>query len=133
MAVQTKRAQATVQPNEAGEFDMILSNDALDRDGETLLPEDWAQPLPDTIPINANHSGDVSDIVGSGEPFIDEAGNLRVRGTFATTPLAQHLRALVNEGHLRGVSVEFLRRKDGNRTVNELIGGAFVKRLSRVS
>jgi hypothetical protein len=124
----TKRAQASVAPGDGpGQFDIILSNAAEDRDGEVLHPEDWAQPLPDTIPINANHSADVSDIVGSGTPFIDSGGNLRVRGTFATTPLAQHVRTLVNEGHLRSVSVEFLRRKDGNdQQVIELVGGAFV-------
>ena len=54
-------------------------------------------------------------------------GNLRVKGTFASTPEAQHIRSLVAEGHLRSVSVEFLRRKSaGGRLVNELVGGAFV-------
>jgi len=106
---------------------MILSNGALDRDGEGLSLSSWAQPLPKSIPINANHSSDVSAIVGSGEPFFDTEGNLRVHGTFASTELAQHVRTLVNENHLRSVSVEFLRRKDGNgQQVNELVGGAFV-------
>ncbi len=119
----TKRAQATVAPgDDPGEFDMILSNGALDRDGETLNLSDWAQPLPDTIPINANHSKDVSDIIGSGVPFFDSEGNLRVRGTFASNAAAQHIRSLVNEGHLRSVSVEFLRTEKGN----VLVGGAFV-------
>jgi hypothetical protein len=105
---------------------MLLSNGTRDRDGESISPGSWAQPLPEVIPINANHSADVSDIVGSGRPFIDAEGNLRVQGTFASTPLGQHVRSLVTEGHLRSVSVEFLRRKDGNATVNELVGGAFV-------
>jgi hypothetical protein len=84
-------------------------------------------PLPDVIPINANHSSDVSDIVGSGAPWIDADGNLRVKGTFASTPQAQHVRSLVQEGHLRTVSVEMLRRKGVNgEPVNELVGGAFV-------
>jgi hypothetical protein len=123
----TKRAQASVTASDNGEFDMVLSNGTLDRDGESLLPGSWVQPLPDTIPINANHSSDVSDIVGSGIPFIDNEGNLRVRGTFASTPLGQHVRTLVNEGHLRSVSVEFLHRKDANgQWLNELVGGAFV-------
>jgi hypothetical protein len=125
----SKRATASVasSADEAGGFDLLLSNGTRDRDGETIPPESWAQPLPDTIPINANHSSDFSDIVGSGTPWIDDAGNLRVRGTFASTPLGQHVRSLVTEGHLRSVSVEFLRRKDGNgRPVNELVGGAFV-------
>jgi hypothetical protein len=127
MTPTTKRATASVQADDHGEFDMVLSNGTLDRDGESIVPESWAQPLPSTIPINANHSSDVAHIVGSGTPFIDGEGNLRVVGRFASTPLGQHVRALVNEGHLRSVSVEFLRRKDANgRQVNELTGGAFV-------
>jgi hypothetical protein len=119
----TKRAQATVTPgDDSGEFDMILSNGALDRDGEKLHLSDWAQPLPDTISINVNHSKDVSDIVGSGVPFFDSEGNLRVRGTFASNAAAQHIRSLVNERHLQSVSVEFLRTENGN----VLVGGAFV-------
>jgi hypothetical protein len=119
-----KRVDAAIGPSvsDPGEFDLILSNGALDRDGEKLHLADWAQPLPTTVPINVNHSNDVSDIVGSGEPFFDSEGNLRVTGKFASTPQAQHIRSLVNEGHLTSVSVEFLRTKDGN----VLVGGAFV-------
>lgn len=128
MTLQAKRATASVQPSDGpGEFDLVLSNGALDRDGEVLSLSSWKQPLPDTVPINANHSADVAHIVGSGRPFFDSEGNLRVTGTFATTPLAQEVRTLVTERHLRSVSVEFLRHKDGNgRPVNELVGGAFV-------
>ena len=50
----------------------------------------------------------VGDIVGSGTPWIDEAGNLRVRGKYASIELGQHIRSLVNEGHPTAVSVEFL-------------------------
>jgi hypothetical protein len=128
MTLQTKRAQASVTPGDNGEFDLVLSNATIDREGESIPAGSWVQPLPATIPINANHSADVSDIVGSGVPWIDSAGNLRVRGAFASTPLGQKIRTLVNEGHLRSVSVEMLRRKDANSgvVVNELVGGAFV-------
>lgn len=110
-----------------GSFDLVLSTDALDRDGEEIPADSWAQPLPASIPLNVNHSSDVGDIVGSGRPWIDESGRLRVAGTFASTPEAQRIRALVAEGHLRTVSVEFLRRLGPNgEPVNELVGGAFV-------
>ena len=127
MTVLTKRATAAVTPSSSdddpnGAFDLLLSISARDRDGETLRPQDWAQPPPDVIPINLDHSSQVSDVIGSGRPFIDEQGNLRVQGSFASTPQAQHIRTLVNEGHLRSVSVEFLKRKDGNRTIHELVG-----------
>jgi hypothetical protein len=128
---QRKSAQASVKaiaedsPN--GAFDLLLSNSALDRDGESLLPDQWLQPFPDNVPINANHSSDVGDIVGSGRPWMDADGNLRVSGTFASTPQAQHIRSLVADQHLRSVSVEFLRRKGASgQPVNELVGGAFV-------
>jgi hypothetical protein len=118
-----KRANAVIAPgDDSGSFDMLLSNGSLDRDGEKLSLSSWAQPLPATIPININHSNDVSDIVGSGEPFFDSEGNLRVKGRFASTPDAQHIRTLVNELHLTSVSVEFLRTEKGN----VLVGGAFV-------
>jgi hypothetical protein len=69
----------------------------------------------------------VSDVIGSGQPWIDQDGNLRVKGTFSSSAAAQHLRGLVAEGHVQSVSVEFLRRKDANGLpVNELVGGAFV-------
>lgn len=119
----TKRAVASILTDDSGVFDMVLSNDTLDRDGDVLSPGDWVQPLPKSIAINVNHSSDVQDIVASGHPFIDGDGNLRVVGSFADTDQAQHVRALVAGGHLRSVSVEFLRRKDGT---NELVGGAFV-------
>jgi len=122
MAV-TKSARASIESDDNGGFDMILSNSTRDRDGDVLRPEQWVQPLPATIPINLDHSPHVADIIGSGTPFLDPEGNLRVRGTFASTPQAQHARTLINEGHLRSVSVEFLQHRGGR---NELVGGAVV-------
>jgi hypothetical protein len=123
-AIATKTVDAAVRPADGpGEFEMVLSDDSLDRDGEHLWTHEWRDPLPDVIPIKANHSRDIADIVGSGRPYIDSDGSLRVRGTFASTPPAQHVRTLVTEGHLGSVSVEFLRHPDGTA---ELVGGAFV-------
>lgn len=123
MQLATKRATATVSPSsDPGEFDILLSNDALDRHGEQLHQKDWRQ-LPQWVPINVNHSDSVTDVVGSGRPYFDSQGNLRVKGAFADTDAAQHVRALVAGGHVKSVSVEFLRHRDGTR---ELIGGAFV-------
>jgi hypothetical protein len=129
VSLSSKRVDAVIgpSPDDAGEFDVILSNATEDRDGEVLLPEQWKQPLPGQVQFNVDHSGKVSDIVGSGVPWIDEAGNLRVRGKFAISDLGQHIRGLVNEGHLMHVSVEFLRSKDANgNSLHELVGGSFV-------
>ena len=86
-----------------------------------MSPADWQLPLPDSISFNTDHGTSVKDVIGSGRPFLDENGNLRVKGTFASTPDAQKVRSLISEGHLRYTSVEFLRGAK-----NVLVGGAFV-------
>lgn len=134
MTVITK--DATIQnvgPDEgSGEFEVILSAPTLDRDGDTLLPEEWKQPLPDHITFDMDHGMSVATTVGSGVPSIDPAsGNLVVRGTYSSLPRAQEVRTLVNEGHIRTTSVAFMteksQQKDGKTVVQrELLNGAFV-------
>jgi hypothetical protein len=73
----------------------------------------------------------VASTVGSGVPALDDQGRLVVRGTYASTPLAQTTRALVNEGHITSTSVAFLRKtqpvKGGApKVTRELLNGAFV-------
>lgn len=111
-----------------GTFEVILSTPTVDRDGETLNPDEWEQPLPEHITFDIDHGMSVASTVGSGRPELDEHGNLRVRGTYASTELAQNTRALVTEGHIRTTSVAFLRKQD-RKTGNprrELLNGAFV-------
>ena len=59
-----------------GTFEVILSAPTKDRDGETLLPSEWKQPLPDHITFDQDHGMSVASTVGSGVPRIDEKGNL---------------------------------------------------------
>lgn len=137
MRILTK-APAEIVPGEDdasspfGTFDVILSAPTLDRDGDILSPKEWKQPLPDRITFDADHAMSVAGTVGSGTPFLDDAGNLRVRGTYASVPRAQEVRALVNEGHIRSTSVAFMtERIAGNdetpaTTTRELLNGAFV-------
>lgn len=117
---------------DAGEFEVILSTSALDRDGEIIAPY-ALNPLPDHINFDVDHSMTVEKVVGSGEPRYEDDGNkLVVRGTWASTPLAQMVRTLVQEGHVRTTSVALLPKtfvkKDGVPTVDagELLNGAFV-------
>lgn len=117
----TTKATVTASGDNGG-FKAVLSTGRVDRDGEALDPADWAQPLPDSIPIGVDHSMRVGDLIGSARPYL-ENGRLMIDGTFADTPNAQHTRALVNQGHLGTMSVEFLRHPDGR---NELVGGSFV-------
>lgn len=130
MDVTTKAAD--VRPVESdhphGEFDVILSTKARDRDGDELLPDEWKEPLPEHITFDSDHGMSVETTVGSGKPFINDDGQLQVRGTFASTPHAQNVRTLVNEGHIRSVSVSFMQRKStkGAGVERELLNGAFV-------
>lgn len=132
MTLVTKRATAAVSATDDeddpyGSFDIILSTSDRDRDNEVVSSKSWKLPLPAVIPINVDHSPSVSDVIGSGRPWIDADGNLRVVGKFASSDAAQHVRGLVAEGHVQSVSVEFLRRKGADgQPVNELVGGAFV-------
>lgn len=114
-----------------GSFEVILSAPTKDRDGDTLLPDEWKTPLPDHITFDADHGMSVATTVGSGVPTIDEAtGNLVVSGTYSSLPRAQEVRTLVNEGHIRTTSVAFMSGKevkDGKSSpVRELLNGAFV-------
>ena len=132
MDVVTK-ATGTVEPvdnpsSRHGEFDVILSTSALDRDGDELHPDEWKTPLPDKITFDSDHGMSVATCVGSGKPFINDAGQLQVRGTFASTPHGQAVRTLVNEGHIDRVSVAFMEHKTqkSGKPVRELLNGAFV-------
>lgn len=127
------KAAATVTPVESehpnGEFDVILSTNDLDRDGDNLHPEEWKQPLPDHITFDSDHGMSVATTVGSGKPFINDNGQLQVRGTYASTEHAQNTRKLVTEGHIRNVSVAYLERKAKSKDATperELLNGAFV-------
>lgn len=128
-----KSASAAVAPveestNPNGEFDVILSAQTLDRDGDILKSDEWKLPLPEHITFDLDHEMSVAGTVGSGTPFINEDGNLQVRGTFASTPRAQEVRTLVTEGHIRTTSVAFMTSKStkGAKVERELLNGAFV-------
>lgn len=114
-----------------GTFSVVLSTPTLDRDGEEVKAEEWAQPLPGRINFDSDHGMSVEKTVGSGVPSLDEQGRLVVHGEYASTPHAQTVRTLVKEGHITHTSVAFLRRTtksagSGVRVVRELLNGAFV-------
>ncbi len=114
-----------------GSFDVILSTPGLDRDGDQLLANEWKMPLPARITFDVDHGMSVEKTIGSGVPFINADGNLQVKGTYASTGLAQMTRTLVGEGHIFATSVTFLQADgkgaDGKAvTTRELLNGAFV-------
>jgi hypothetical protein len=113
-----------------GSFEVILSAPTKDRDGDTLLPDEWKMPLPDHITFDSDHGMTVATTVGSGVPSLNDAGELVVSGTYSSLPRAQEVRTLVNEGHIRTTSVAFMSEKtekDGKSVAQrELLNGAFV-------
>lgn len=111
-----------------GAFEAILSSEALDRDGEVILKGAF-EPLPGSIPVHAFH--DFTNPVGRARPYYED-GVLKVKGTFASTPRAQEIRALVTEGVIASMSVGFRAadRADVNgvQTIKsaEILEGSFV-------
>lgn len=132
MDIVLKDALGTVQPGEdENSFEIVLSTGTKDRDGEEVLPEEWELPLPEHITMDADHGMTAEKTVGSGKPTIED-GKMIVRGSWAKTPLANDIRSLVNDGHIKTTSVAFLRKtatdqKSGAKVVKrELLNGAFV-------
>jgi hypothetical protein len=129
------KAVASIQPADddsespTGAFDVILSAQTKDRDGETLSRDEWQEPFPEHITFDTDHGLSVASTVGSGKPFINDDGDLQVRGTYASIDRAQEVRALVNEGHIRTTSVAFLTHKNKKSATGierELLNGSFV-------
>jgi hypothetical protein len=131
MDVVEKSVQAAVSTVESdnpnGEFEVVLSTEAKDRDGENLWIDEWKQPLPERIHIDGDHGRSIEKTVGSAVPRI-EGNRLIGKGEFAGTPYAQMVRQLVNEGHIRNLSVNYgekKNQKDG-KPLRELYNAAFV-------
>lgn len=131
MNVVTKSVEADIIPVESdvsnGEFEVILSTDALDRDNERLFADEWKTPLPTKIHFDSDHGMSVEKTVGSGEPTINDQGQMVVRGTYAGTPHAQMVRQLVKEGHITSTSVTFQTSKTQKdaKPQRELLNGTF--------
>jgi hypothetical protein len=94
-----------------GGFIAVLSTPALDRDGDRLATNEWKTPLPDHITVDIDHEMSVRGTVGSARPFIDDEGRMCIEARFASTATAQEVRTLINEGHIKTVSVAFMNDK----------------------
>lgn len=128
------RKDATITPTGSdedfpGTFEVILSAPTEDRDGDTLLPDEWKQPLPDHITFDMDHGMSVATTIGSGVPSLNDAGELVVSGTYSSLARAQDVRTLVNEGHIKTTSVAFMtlpKTHKDSKPQRELLNGAFV-------
>lgn len=132
MTIETRAYRAEIKAANDGTFEAIMSAPTLDRDGEVVDALAFA-PLPAKITVDIDHDMSVRSVVGSGQPFYDESGVLKIKGQFASTPLAQEVRTLVKEGHVDRMSVTFRAAQRGigedgiqHVTKGELLNVAFV-------
>jgi len=126
--IQKNATVATVESeNPNGEFEVVLSTETKDRDNENLWADEWKQPLPERIHIDGDHGRSLDKTVGSAVPRI-EGNRMVAKGTFASTPYAQMVRQLVNEGHVNSLSVTYSESKSekGEGVQRELLNAAFV-------
>ena len=91
--------------NENGAFEIVMSTDSVDRDGEVIVKGAF-NPLPPSIPVHAFH--DFNDPIGRAVPEYDEQGRLIGRGFYASTARAQEIRRLVADGVIAHTSVGFM-------------------------
>ena len=119
-----------IDDGDAGGFEAVLSAPTLDRDGEVI---DYGafDPLPNSIPILADHEASVRSLVGRAQPFYD-GQVLKVRGKFASNDFAQYCRGLLLDGTLDSMSVGFMQPERTTRdstphiTRAEILEGSFV-------
>lgn len=91
--------------NVNGEFEIVMSTDSVDRDGEVIVKGAF-DPLPESIPVHAFH--DFNDPIGRAVPSYNDDGQLVGRGFFASTARAQEVRQLVADGVIGHTSVGFM-------------------------
>lgn len=126
--IQKNASVSTVESeNPNGEFEVILSTETKDRDNEHLWADEWKTPLPERIHIDGDHGRSLDKTVGSAVPRL-EGNRMVAKGTFASTPYAQMVRQLVNEGHVNSLSVTYSESKSekGEGVQRELLNAAFV-------
>lgn len=100
----------------------IANKFEVDRYAELMYPETFAKALP-AFMLNPVFSlgHDISGAYPSGLPLGSiikawvEADGFHIRAAFASNPIAQMVRGLYQEGHMRGFSVQFIPKAGGVR------------------
>lgn len=131
MDIITKAVNATIQDTSAsddvfpGTFEVELSNESVDRDGDLLKADEWENPLPQQITFINDHTHKMASVVGSATPAL-ENGKIICRGTWAKTQNAQETRKVIP--HVPYVSVAYREKRDrkAGTVSRELINGSFV-------
>lgn len=131
MEIQTKAVSATITDTSAsadeypGTFLVELSNETLDRDGETLKADEWELPLPQQITFVNDHTHKMASVVGSATPELVD-GKMMCKGEWAATANGQETRKVIK--HVPYTSVAFREKRDkkSGNVSRELINGSFV-------
>lgn len=108
-----------------GTFEVELSNESIDRDGDTLKGDEWETPLPERITFVNDHTHKMKSVVGSAVPSLVD-GKILCKGDWAATDDAQDTRKVIP--HVPYVSVAYReKRNQKSGTVSrELVNGSFV-------
>lgn len=131
MEIRTKAVNATIEDTSAdadefpGTFLVELSNESLDRDGDTLKADEWETPLPPQITFVNDHTHKMASVVGSATPELVN-GKILCKGEWAATQNAQDTRKVIK--HVPYVSVAYREKRDqkAGTVSRELINGSFV-------
>lgn len=111
-----------------GDFEVIATTDAVDRDGEIIKADGWELANYQQNPVILWAHDYKIPPVGA-VTSIERMGNgLKVKGVFAKTDLGQELRKLYDDGMLRTVSVGFIPKERQGNTITraELLEVSFV-------
>lgn len=131
MDIKTKAVNATITDTSAnadefpGTFLVELSNESLDRDGDTLKADEWETPLPERITFVNDHTHKMASVVGSAVPELVD-GKIMCKGEWAKTANAQETRKVIP--HVPYVSVAYREKRDrkAGTVSRELVNGSFV-------
>lgn len=131
MDIRTKAVNATIEDTSVdadefpGTFVAELSNESLDRDGDTLKADEWELPLPQQITFVNDHTHKMASVVGSAKPELVD-GKVICKGEWAATQNAQDTRKVIK--HVPYVSVAYREKRDrkAGTISRELINGSFV-------
>ena len=118
------------KPVGEGTFEVIATNEAVDRDGEVLKVSGWSfvNFMKNPILLFGHNYWEMETIIGAVTEIEIVDGNVVARGVFARTEEGQIARQLYDDGILKTVSVGFipLERQGNVITKAELLELSFV-------
>jgi len=110
-----------------GGFTAVLSTPSEDRDGDELFRDEWKDFTQERYPLDMDHGMSVAETIGSFVPYFD-GQKMMMDAYFSSIARAQEVRTLVDEGHIRSVSVAFMvdKTKKSGTPKRELLNAGVV-------